>query len=124
MIKKLERFIAKILPKRHIKVLLIVFVVLGLFSNYVFADGPALINPDVESTIKVVYKALSILSWWWIVLANLAGKLITNDVVYGTFLHLDSTLWTLWNVAKNISNFLLWFLVLYSILRNNYLSKI
>jgi hypothetical protein len=42
---------------------------------------------------------------------------MTNDIVYGGFLHLDTTLWTFWNAMKNFANFLLGLLVLYSVLR-------
>lgn len=50
-------------------------------------------------------------------LAFLAGKLMSNDFIYGTFINLDSALFTLWNYMKNIANFLLGFLFLAGILK-------
>ena len=91
-------------------------MIVWIFSGYTFADGTG--DTNVDDFVNILYKILSFLSWWWVILANLAWKLMTNDIVYGGFLHLDSTLWTLWNVVKNFANFLLWFLVLYSVLRN------
>jgi len=91
-------------------------MIVWIFSGYTFADGTG--DTNVDDFVNILYKILSFLSWWWVILANLAWKMMTNDVVYGGFLHLDSTLWTLWNVVKNFANFLLWFLVLYSVLRN------
>jgi len=43
---------------------------------------------------------------------------MTNDLVYGSFLHLDSSLWTLWNIIKNFANFALWFMVLFAIVKS------
>lgn len=91
-------------------------MIVWIFSGYTFADGTG--DTNVDDFVNILYKILSFLSWWWVILANLAWKMMTNDIVYGGFLHLDSTLWTLWNVVKNFANFLLWFLVLYSVLRN------
>jgi hypothetical protein len=51
-------------------------------------------------------------------LANLAGKLMTNDIVYGSFLHLDASLWTLWNIMKNFANFALGFMVIFAVVKN------
>lgn len=113
---RLKKFIENIKFKKHIKILLLVFVVVWMFSWYTFADG--IVNSDVDEFVNVIYKALTFLSRWWVIFANLAGKLMTNDIVYGWFLHLDSTLWIFWNVIKNMANFLLGCLVLYAILRN------
>lgn len=51
-------------------------------------------------------------------LAFLAGKLMSNEFIYGTFIHLDSALFTLWNYMKNIANFLIGFLFLFGILKS------
>lgn len=112
---KIKKFIENIKFKKHIKILLLLFVIVGMFSGYTFADA---VSTDADEFIDVIYKAMTFLSRWRVILANLAGKLMTNDIVYGGFLHLDSTLWTFWNVMKNFANFFLWGLVLYAILRN------
>ncbi|MEI7919034.1 MAG: hypothetical protein WCH65_02195 [bacterium] len=51
-------------------------------------------------------------------LAILAGKLMTNDFVYGAFLHMDVYLWKIWNIMKNFANFALLALVLGSIIKS------
>lgn len=43
---------------------------------------------------------------------------MSNDFIYGTFIHLDSALFKLWNYMKNIANFVLGFLFLFSILKS------
>lgn len=112
---RVKKFIENIKFKRHIKILLLLFVIVWMFSWYTFADE---VTTDPDEFIDVLYKAMTMLSRWRVLVANLAGKLMTNDIVYGGFLHLDSTLWTFWNVMKNFANFFLWFLLLFSILRS------
>ncbi|MEI7562227.1 MAG: hypothetical protein WCJ39_00435 [bacterium] len=50
-------------------------------------------------------------------LAILAGKLMTNERVYGSFMHLDIYLWKIWNIIKNFSNFALMGLLLWEIIK-------
>lgn len=50
-------------------------------------------------------------------LAFLAGKLMSNEFIYGTFMHLDSALFKMWNYMKNIANFILGFLFLFGIVK-------
>ncbi len=63
-------------------------------------------------------KFLSLCSRLWIVLAILAGKLMTNDFVYGAFIHMDIYLWKIRNIMKNFANFALVGLVLFSIVES------
>ncbi len=123
---KFKQFIEKIATKKNIKILLMFFLILWGFIWLSFADE-SVVTTDTESIkwslVKVFYYIFSVLSWVWIVLANLAWKLMTNDFVYGTFLHLDSTLWTFWNMMKNIANFTLWVLVLVSIVKSLFSMK-
>ena len=51
-------------------------------------------------------------------MAFLAGKLMSNDFIYGTFIHLDSALFQMWNYMKNIANFILGFLFLFGIIKS------
>jgi hypothetical protein len=53
----------------------------------------------------------------WIVLAAVAGKLLTNEIVYGEFINLDAALFQLWLITRTFANYFLGFLVLYKILR-------
>ena len=52
------------------------------------------------------------------ILAFLAGKLMSNEFVYGSFIHLDAALFNIWNAMKNIGNFILGFLFLVGILKS------
>ena len=119
----IKKFIAQILVKKNLKWVLIFLVVLWLFVWKSYAKAPAAATASsnmstLDSVSFFLHLLLSLASWWWIILANLAGKLMTNDLVYGSFLHLDTSLWTLRNVMKNFANFALWFMVLYAIVRN------
>jgi len=47
----------------------------------------------------------------------IAGKFMTNDIVYGAFMNLDKYLWDIWNIMKNFANFGLTFMILFSIIK-------
>jgi len=113
---KIKNLIAQITAKRNLKWVLVFLVLWWLFVWRTYAaDGDMSIMDSVSWLLNLI---LSVASWIWILLANLAGKLMTNDVVYWSFLHLDASLWKLWNITKNFANFALWFMVLYAIVRN------
>ena len=117
----IKNLIERIFTKKNIKIFVLVFVVIWFFVWSTFAD-----SPDVEDTIlknftNILRILVSILSRWWILLASLAWKLMTNELVYGTFLNMDQALWNLWNIVKNFANFILWFLLLFSIVKNIFL---
>ena len=65
----------------------------------------------------------SILSWIWIIPAYFAGQFLTNSWVYGTVLGMDSYLWACRNLMKNIANFALAFLFVFSIFRTIFSNK-
>ena len=114
----IKNLIERIFTKKNIKIFVLVFVVIWFFVWSTFAD-----SPDVEDTIlknftNILRILVSILSRWWILLASLAWKLMTNELVYGTFLNMDQALWNLWNIVKNFANFILWFILLFSIVKN------
>jgi hypothetical protein len=114
---QIKKLIAQMFSKKSIKVWS-VFLIFG----FVFVAQTYAQTWDSETTINTfsyyIHILLSIMSWIWIILANLAGKLMTNDILYWSFLHLDASLWTLWNIMKNFANFALWFFVLFAIVKN------
>ncbi|HKL43769.1 MAG TPA: hypothetical protein VJ892_00655 [Candidatus Absconditabacterales bacterium] len=113
---KFKNIIARIKNKKNMKWVLM-FLVLGiLFVGKTYAADGEISGIDWVS--KVLSLVLSLASWVWIIFANLAGKLMTNDLVYGSFLHLDASLWTLWNIIKNFANFALGFMVLFAIVKS------
>ena len=113
---KLRKFIEKISNKKNIKIMLIIFLVVWCFVWQTFAAD----NGTQSTTVlmsEVMDYIVKVLSWFWVILANLAWKLMTNDLLYWEFLHLDVTLWTLWQIMKNFANFALWFILLFSIFK-------
>lgn len=86
-------------------------------GDFVFAQTPsdeATLTMDVAQAFDIL---IGFLSWGRVLLANIAGKLMTNDLVYGEFINLDSILYQLWNISKNFANFGLGFFFLYHIIR-------
>ena len=101
--------------RQRIKTILLVLCVMSFFVVPVFAAGtkttPLLTLQDRLHTL------IGICSRGWIVLAILAGKLMTNERVYGSFMHLDIYLWKMWNIMKNFANFALLGLLLWEIIK-------
>jgi len=112
--KKTLQFIVQILTKKNIKIVLMLFVLFWLFFSHTYAADSSNID-TISQTMKTL---LSILSWLRIILASIAGKFMVNDMIYWWFLHLDTTLWTLRNVIKNFANFVLWFMLIWTVLKN------
>lgn len=81
-------------------------IIFLFFFNPTFAQNATTENKETLKNIGYILKKLTwLLSWIWILLASLAGKLMTNDMVYGSWLHLDVYLWKLRNICKNFANF-------------------
>jgi len=117
---KIQKLIEHIARKKWVR-LIIMFLILWLFfvTNVYAAGQGDLVEPTIINNLSYYIRLLlSIASWLWIILANLAGKLMTNDILYWSFLHIDASLWTLWNIMKNFANFALWFMVLFAIVQN------
>lgn len=111
---QIKKLIAQMFSKKSIKVWS-VFLIFG----FVFVAQAYAATDDITSNIAWFFDLiLAIASWIWIILATMAGKLMTNDLLYWSFFHLDASLWTLWNIIKNFANFALWFIVLFAILKN------
>lgn len=121
--QKTKNLIEHIFTKKNIKIFLLLFVVVWFFVWTSFADSstsmPDKILKDFSNILRII---ISILSWGRILLASLAWKFMTNELVYWTFLNLDKVLWNLWNIVKNFANFVLWFILLFSIVKNIFFS--
>ncbi len=72
----------------------------------------------IDSLAKTAHFIVSFLSRWRALLATLAGKLMSNDLIYWSFMHLDIFLWKTRNIMKNFANYTLWFLFLYMIIKS------
>lgn len=74
-------------------------------------------NQSIDATKELLQTLLSLFSRLWVILAILAGKLMSNDFVYGSFLHMDIYLRKIRNIMKNFANFALVGLILVSIIK-------
>lgn len=110
-IRKIMKFILHPTTVKTVGVICIVwfFFVLPTYAQNIQADE------GLESLKEWLNNALGLFSRLWIVLAIIAGKLMTNDFVYGAFLHMDIYLWKIRNIMKNFANFTLIALILWSI---------
>jgi len=114
----IKNLIAHIFTKRNTKIFLFVFIVLWFFVGNSFAADSTNVSKDsLEMLSWLLNLFISILSWLWFIFAALAWKLMTNDLVYGSFINMDKVLWLLWNIMKNFANFALWFFFVFSIVK-------
>lgn len=94
------------------------FAIIVFLQWHTFAD-----SAYISAVGEVLHFVVSVASWWWILFAVLAGKLMTNTFVYGSILNLDVYLRQLRNIMKNFANFALWFMFLVGILKSIFSSK-
>ncbi|HOQ78650.1 MAG TPA: hypothetical protein PLW94_00270 [Candidatus Absconditabacterales bacterium] len=111
--KLVKKLIAQMFTKKSIKIWSVFLIFVFLFISQTYAS-----NETLDTTVEYMKIIMDLLSRVWIILANLAGALMTNNILYGSFLHLDASLWALWNIMKNFANFALGFFVLFAIVRN------
>ena len=118
--KGLKKLIERIFTKKNIKIFLLLFVVAWFFIWTSFAQSNVAAGNMtlVQKISHCMHVLISILSWVWVIFATLAWKFMTNDFVYGTFLHLDKALWNLWNIMKNFANIALWCVLVFAIVKN------
>ena len=104
-----------IFPYKYIIAIVLMVI---LWTSNVWAQSPETLCPTdtTEQVTSLLNIILTFLSWIWIVLATLAGKLMTNGFVYGEFMNLDKVLYYLWNMSRTFANFLIVWLLLYTII--------
>ncbi len=68
--------------------------------------------------IDIIDGLLQIIYMIFYPLIFLAGLAMDNSLIYWEVFHLDVPLWKFWNIIKNLANFTLGFLVLFTILKN------
>ena len=98
----------KILKKLFsIKILMSLVILAIVFSVPAFAQTAANATDKIETTGILLQEAISFFSWAWVFFAILAGKLMSNDFVYGSFMNMDVFLWQIWNIMKNFANYVI-----------------
>ena len=83
--------------------MLLLVIIIGCGFHPVFAASGDVSFLDWLASL--LDKAIKIGSRAWIPLATLAGKFMSNDMVYGSRFHLDGYLWQMRNMSKNFANF-------------------
>lgn len=96
----------------------VILVVSCFFSVPVFAQQTQTSGATLDGVQSILQSFISIMSRWRVVLAALAGKMMTNDWVFGAALHMDIYLRKIWNIMKNFANFLLIAFLLGSLIKN------
>lgn len=105
--------------KHYLKHLVcIVLIVTLLRGGQTFAaDTNSLTETTLKGINTVINPIIMFFSRVRVLLAIGASKLMSNELIYGSILKLDTYLWTIWNVMKNIANFIMGFMVLFMTLR-------
>ena len=102
-----------------IKIFGFMVIIWFLFILPTFAQGTETTNASwIANVQEFLNYILKLCSRWRVILAILAGKLMTNDRVYASIIHMDIYLWKIWNIMKNFANFALVGIVLYNIIQN------
>ena len=122
---KIKRLIEKD-PRKFKRTLLFSLIALSLCAflflpNVVCADwiSSLLDNEmharDLNQLIKTISHVVYIFIWPCLAIA---GAALDNSLIYGSFLHLDAALWNIWNIMKNLANFALGFVFVFTIVKN------
>jgi len=97
------------------KIIIALLFVLIFFLNFSYAEDAC------NSTLNTTSNLMTLLSWIasriWIVLSRVAGTLMSNSIIYGSFMNLDVFLWKMWQMSRTFANFALGFMFLISIFR-------
>ncbi len=122
-IKKLIEKFPKLTTKRIFWLLFVVWVLLVFFVPDICsaqAVSPLALSQEnfgrnASEMIKMISHIVYVFIWPLLVIA---GTALDNSLLYGSFLHLDAALWNIWNIMKNFANFALWFVFIFSIVKN------
>ena len=67
--------------------LLISIVSIGLLmGNFVFAQDSTIVSGKYQDVYNILIMLIKTMSWIWIIIANMAGKLMSNAFVSGGIL--------------------------------------
>lgn len=114
---KTQDLLNKIQKRANIKFLMLLLVIVAACGFHpVFAEG-ATNGSTLDGLAKILSDAMKVASRAWIPIATLAGKFMSNDMVYGSRFHLDNYLWQMRNMSKNFANFGILGLLLYEIIQ-------
>jgi len=95
-------------------------VIIGVF---LVATTFAADTTTTENIWKMLNCTTEFLSWSRVIFAVLAGKMMSNDMVYGSAINLDIYLRQIWNIIKNLANYTIGFLFIFQILKHLFDQK-
>lgn len=105
---------------KYLKMWLIIILVIVFFVHPTFAENITSCTKDDWSLWKITNGLVffwKIVSWIWIFLWNIAGVLMTNNMVYWEFMWFDVSLWKIWQISRSFCNYALAVIFLYNILK-------
>ncbi|MEI6426128.1 MAG: hypothetical protein WCO66_02125 [Candidatus Absconditabacteria bacterium] len=113
---KPQNILHRLYKNGYIKCLmLILIIVIGYGFHPVFAASEAANKSTLDSLASILNQLMNTASRARIPIATLAGKFMSNDMIYGSWFHLDTYLWQMRNISKNFANFGLLGFLLYEI---------
>ena len=105
---------------KYLKMWLIIILVIVFFVHPTFAENITSCAKDDWQLWKITNGLVffwKIVSWIWIFLWNIAGVLMTNNMVYWEFMWFDVSLWKIWQISRSFCNYALAVIFLYNILK-------
>ncbi len=104
------------MKRKHLIISMCVIAIVGLVlidpsfaENVADAAKETAKNTKPNSLLKnlpeLLHWIVGILSWAWVGFATLAGKLMTNDLVFGGAFHMDKYLIQMSVIMRNLANF-------------------
>ena len=87
-----------------------------VFSGWTFAFTD---HSQANSSVfwDVFFSFVNLIWSIWYIFPILAGKLMTNDLLYWASLHFDVVLRNIWNFARSMANFAIWFMFIYFVFK-------
>lgn len=116
MLSKVEKQIKTKNRINTLKTVSVFLIIWFIFVGLSFAQDAW--EQRIDNLAKIAHFLVSFLSRWRALLATLAGKLMSNDLIYWSFMHLDVFLRKTRNITKNFANYTLWFIFLYMIIKS------
>lgn len=108
----LKKLLAKLFTLKWVTTLVVigVFFCVPVFAQSVDNDALDFLGVTLQSLISFLSRA-------WVFFAMMAGKLMTNEFVYGSFMHLDVFLRKIRNIMKNFASFTIGFMFVFYIVK-------
>jgi hypothetical protein len=70
-----------------------------------------------QQGFDMVKSFVMFMSWAWVIPATIAGKLMTNELIYFNAIHMGSFLWRVWNIMRSMANYAVGAIFLFQIIK-------